>query len=151
MEFQTRPYSSSYSVSWNSPLYSFQDNWLCSWTCLLFKLSKSLLWLKLFCLSFIWNLPIFYFICRFYFGLLIFCCQNVAINTLWHNRQLNQSIFQQNKHAVELKVYIPNSTVYISSTGNDILTKPIETNPPASKAAIVFTSNIKKYVLIHSV
>ena len=119
--------------------------------CLLLKLGVSLVVINCICLSFMQIHTDFYFDYIIYSGLLIFCCQNVAINTLWHNRQLNQSIFQQNKHAVELKVYIPNSTVYISSTGNDILTKPIETNPPASKADIVFTSNIKKYVLIHSV
>ena len=46
----------------------------------LFKLGKPLLYIKLFCLSFIWNPPIFYFICTFYFGLLIFCCQSVTIS-----------------------------------------------------------------------
>ena len=48
--------------------------------CLLLKLGKLLSWLKLFCLSFVENLPIFYLICTFYFGLLIFCCQSVAIS-----------------------------------------------------------------------
>ena len=30
--FQTRPYSSSYSVVGDSPLCPFQDKWLCPWT-----------------------------------------------------------------------------------------------------------------------
>ena len=46
------------------------------------SLGKLSLWLKLFCLSFIENLPIFYSICTFYFGLLIFCCQSVAMYKL---------------------------------------------------------------------
>lgn len=45
----------------------------------LLEFGKSLIFLKLFCLSFIHNLPIFYFIYTFCFGLLIFCCQSVAI------------------------------------------------------------------------
>lgn len=43
------------------------------------ELGKSLLWLKLFCLSIIKNLPIFYFICTFYLGLLSFCCHGDII------------------------------------------------------------------------
>ena len=54
----------------------------------LLKLDKLLHQLKLFCLSFIWYLPIFYFICTFYFGLLIFCCQSVAKNTVAQNKFL---------------------------------------------------------------
>lgn len=49
----------------------------------LFKLGKLQIYLKLFYLSFIYNLPIFYSIYTFYFGLLIFCCQSVAMNFLY--------------------------------------------------------------------
>jgi hypothetical protein len=44
----------------------------------LFKLGSVNLYLKLFCLSFDTNVPIFYFNYINYFGLLIFCCQIVA-------------------------------------------------------------------------
>ena len=57
---------------------------------LLFKLGKLSFYLKLFCLSFIQNLPIFYFIYIFYFGLLIFCCQSVAIQIYIYIKLLNK-------------------------------------------------------------
>jgi hypothetical protein len=46
--------------------------------CLLFELGKSKGILKYICLSFVPFLPLFYFNCIYYFGLLIFCCQFVA-------------------------------------------------------------------------
>lgn len=45
---------------------------------LLFKLGKSKDILKHIYLSFVSFLPLFYFSCIYYFGLLIFCCQFVA-------------------------------------------------------------------------
>lgn len=56
----------------------------------LFKLGKPLLWFKLFCLSFIWNPPIFYFICTFYFGLLIFCCQSVTTDSFYSSKYFSE-------------------------------------------------------------
>lgn len=76
-------------------------------SCTLFKLGKLLFCLKLFCLSFICNMPIHYFIYTIYFGLLIFCCQSVAIkyystdyksiNRMWH-LLLNICGIQDQKH-----------------------------------------------------
>ena len=61
---------------------------------LLFKLGKLWFGLKLFCLCYVWNTPIFYSVYTLYFDLLIFCCQSVATtykakfveqnNILWH-------------------------------------------------------------------
>ena len=48
----------------------------------LFKLGKFIIILKYFCLSFISFLPIFYLNYIYYFGLLIFCCQIVAIKLI---------------------------------------------------------------------
>ena len=45
----------------------------------LFPLGKLLFYVKLFCLGFATKMPIFYFNYIFYFGLLIFCCQSVAM------------------------------------------------------------------------
>lgn len=44
----------------------------------LLKLGKFKDILKYICLSFVSFLPLFYFSCIYYFGLLIFCCQFVA-------------------------------------------------------------------------
>ena len=44
----------------------------------LFKLGKAATYIKLFCLVLVANSPVIYLFCIFYFGLLIFCCQNVA-------------------------------------------------------------------------
>lgn len=48
----------------------------------LLKLGKFIIILKYFCLSFISFLPIFYLNYIYYFGLLIFCCQIVAIKLI---------------------------------------------------------------------
>ena len=80
---------------------------------LLFKLGKSLPYLKLFCLSFIWNLPIFYFICTFYFGLLIFCCQSVATNLLYQSQQIKQLNLPINNQFTNFIFYQSNHIFYV--------------------------------------
>ena len=49
----------------------------------LFHLGKFMVLLKLFCLSFIWKMPLFYHNYIFSCGLLIFCCQSVATLLLY--------------------------------------------------------------------
>ena len=59
-------------------------------TCLLFKLGKFKPELKLFCLSSVVKMPLFYFNYTIYSGLLIFFCQNVATHLLYQSQQRKQ-------------------------------------------------------------
>ncbi len=56
----------------------------------LLELGKLTRQLNLFCLSFMCVLPLFYFNYTIYFGLLIFCCQSVAIGLLYQSATIKQ-------------------------------------------------------------
>lgn len=73
------------------------------WPNILLPFGKPALCAKLFCLSLISKMPIFYFNYTIYFGLLIFCCQIVAIYSLYQSPKIKQLFFvRKSKRQTEI-------------------------------------------------